>query len=500
MLANVVSGQLSGCPLYGCTPSGSFSLNKVVISPDIKVAWTAQIDNSSHTSNIDNGCVSNGNNLVCPTSNGYVSLDPTNGKELWRTKNLLRPTLPILDIYGDVIGCDGPSLVKIDSDGRLEPIIHLDLPLDSIYSLNLMTESNALVIVSRSGMVVAYLTNGVPLASLQLNGTSDGQKGTFHPIASPVISGQRVYVLTEFSPASTNGRKKNLKDIRLYALDITDSITDRIHAAWFMDIQKELIHFQEPKKTETNINLKLFMKYNNLEKHVLRDGQLNATFRITNIKHEASFLSEKCRTMFSSVLIESDIVYVSLSSTRNSYKASDKSCVPILIAINDTVTQGQILFKNLTSISHLASVPFTSRSPGSPGSNLYDNQLISHNIIWGNNETHFLAFDSKTGRLVLEIDVSQLFKTRANVTSNLIVSISNDSYTLTFGVATNFEMPKYFLTAIAYDLKIKTHKVLYKVECTAEVTGQIISTIDGNGVQMMTSSPSGYVTAFKKQL
>ena len=47
---------------------------------------------------------------------------------------------------------------------------------------------------------VYFLLDGTPLASVALQGSVERSNGTFLPVAPAVVNGNRVYVLTEFSP------------------------------------------------------------------------------------------------------------------------------------------------------------------------------------------------------------------------------------------------------------------------------------------------------------
>lgn len=56
---------------------------------------------------------------------GYISIDVASGNLMWRDAILTFPVLPIMDIYGDVIGSDGHSLLMYMDDGSLKPVIHM---------------------------------------------------------------------------------------------------------------------------------------------------------------------------------------------------------------------------------------------------------------------------------------------------------------------------------------------------------------------------------------
>ena len=67
-----------------------------------------------------------------------MALIPDNGTVAWYGDSLRRPTLPIMDIYGDVIGTDGHSLVMYDSDGKIvKPQISLGENLYPTYRYDL---------------------------------------------------------------------------------------------------------------------------------------------------------------------------------------------------------------------------------------------------------------------------------------------------------------------------------------------------------------------------
>lgn len=56
---------------------------------------------------------------------GYVSLNVDNGSLVWSDKVLNHPSLPIMDVYGDIVGTDGRKLVMYEVDGTLvKPIVN----------------------------------------------------------------------------------------------------------------------------------------------------------------------------------------------------------------------------------------------------------------------------------------------------------------------------------------------------------------------------------------
>ena len=61
------------------------------------------------------------------TSRGYVSLDPENGQILWNYTTKSAPYLPVMDIFGDVIGMDKDRLYYVGADGKAEHPINIEI-------------------------------------------------------------------------------------------------------------------------------------------------------------------------------------------------------------------------------------------------------------------------------------------------------------------------------------------------------------------------------------
>lgn len=228
---------IDGCPMFGCRPSGSFSLYLQVPKENVSVKWMSDFALDPVPNAL--GCVSDSVSIICPSNGpfsedkGYVSLFTENGTLRWRDRKLHFPTLPLLDNNGDVTGSDGKKLVHYDSDGKNYPSI----PCDGLYPLFNMAlvGDSYLLLVSANGFIVVRQTNGVPVGSLTLNATYDGVNGSYLPIAQPVINKQRFYLLTEFSALENKHLKFGaVKSRRLYAIDVCQSISDRIKVAWYM--------------------------------------------------------------------------------------------------------------------------------------------------------------------------------------------------------------------------------------------------------------------------
>ncbi|XP_052103433.1 uncharacterized protein LOC127736908 [Mytilus californianus] len=246
---------ISGCPAYGCRPSGTFSFLLQLPSSKPKVTWNTTFGPVWNSL----GCVGNINNIVCPYRGlriqGYVAIDKSTGKQIWYGDALWNPTLPVMDIQGGIIGTDGHNLVKYEANGTQDkPSIPIAPFLYPVFSVQL-TEND-----------------GIPVASLPLPGTFDQVKGKFIPVSTPVIVENRVYVLTEFKPTSDTEAKPNVVRIqRLYAIDVFLRMVDRLHISWYFDFEIETDILAKHKNGDTLIfDLKQSKQLNENNEKVLR--------------------------------------------------------------------------------------------------------------------------------------------------------------------------------------------------------------------------------------
>lgn len=82
-----------------------------------------------------------------------------------------------------------------------------------------------------------FLIDGIPHASIWLNDTVGGVKGTFIPLNIPTInssSSERLYILTVFRPHKLP-QNNSFSHMRLYAIDITGNMAYRIQTIWYYD-------------------------------------------------------------------------------------------------------------------------------------------------------------------------------------------------------------------------------------------------------------------------
>ncbi|XP_062603981.1 uncharacterized protein LOC134265786 [Saccostrea cucullata] len=226
---------VESCPMYGCRPSGTFSYD-LDITVNVSLAWPKPFKQSSSKDLL--GCVGNEELIVCQgdgqTHRGYISLSVQNGSLVWYDKVLYRPTLPIMDIYGDIVGTDGNKLVKYEADGTLEKPVINEENLSPVYSIT-FSDNNIFAIVSKLGMLVTVESNGVPHSFIEFRGWEERMNGTFIPIAPPVVSGHRIYILTAFRP---DGKKSTLSMQRLYAIDIFNVLSGKLKIAWYFNFER----------------------------------------------------------------------------------------------------------------------------------------------------------------------------------------------------------------------------------------------------------------------
>ena len=76
----------------------------------------------------------------------------------------------------------------------------------------------------------------MPHASLWLNDTVNGMAGTFIPLGNPAVTGSRVYVLAAFRPHGKGRPTSSSVHLRLLAVEIVRSITERIRVVWQHDL------------------------------------------------------------------------------------------------------------------------------------------------------------------------------------------------------------------------------------------------------------------------
>uniref|UniRef100_K1QTC3 Uncharacterized protein n=1 Tax=Magallana gigas TaxID=29159 RepID=K1QTC3_MAGGI len=221
--------------MFGCRPSGTFSYD-LDVTNNVSLAWPRPFRQAESPDTL--GCLGNQELVVCQgdgrINRGYVSLNVDNGSLVWSDKVLNHPSLPIMDVYGDIVGTDGRKLVMYEVDGTLvKPIVN-EKNLSPVYSIT-FSDNNIFAIVSKKGLLVTVESNGVPHAFMDFRGSEERMNGTFIPIAPPVVNGHRIYMLTAFRP---DNNKSELSMRRLYAVDIFNVLSGKLKVAWYYNFEK----------------------------------------------------------------------------------------------------------------------------------------------------------------------------------------------------------------------------------------------------------------------
>lgn len=415
-VGKVYTASVDSCPMYGCRPSGTFSYTLKMTS-NVGMAWPRSFIQGPLTNSL--GCAANNVNIVCQAKGlqheGYTTLNPDTGMASWYGDVLKKPTLPLMDISGDVIGTDGHNLVMFEPDGKIvKPQINLQDKLYPTYSLAVSEETGIIAIVSRQGLLVTYESNGVPHAAIQFRAEEQRTNGTFLPVAPPVVSGHRIYILTEFRPDYDTQEPNILGMQRLFAIDMKNALDGRLEIAWVYNFE--------------NLDPVLPLVGEN---HQEKRGTPEET-RVDSTYGPAPQIMVNSNT---------NMVYVNLPPPEGATNAPH-----LLWGFKDEVngTSPNLIFKIPQSLSNFAMFESNSGDTGADKLKRKDNSLkLSKNAgeasIWGVsiNKKQILKLSPKDGAVVEQINLdSVLNMTSSTVTSKLIVARSSESSPdiLIFGV------------------------------------------------------------------
>lgn len=232
----------SGCPQYGCLTWGSFSLSGPVPASNGAVKWSSPLEsvNVSNGAVSQRGCISNQDFVVCTTHRGYTAFDPSNGDQLWAyNSSMTSPYLPLMDIYGDVIGSDPRRMVYVSNDGKPKNPIPTKV-IDPAYGL--VVSNNSILLLAgthtETAQLFTYGTDGIIDAAYELRGSWERMNGTFVVCSQPIIAGSRAYLVTKFVPNGTEpARTANW--LRLFAVDLLQQLAPRIRTAWYANFEME---------------------------------------------------------------------------------------------------------------------------------------------------------------------------------------------------------------------------------------------------------------------
>ncbi|XP_052770889.1 uncharacterized protein LOC128210576 [Mya arenaria] len=384
---------VDGCPIWGCRPSGSFSLYLKVPRENASISWISELTMDPVPNPL--GCVADSVNIVCQSNGpfkedkGYVSLFVQNGTVHWRDRVLHFPTLPLLDNYGDVTGSDGRNLVHYDADGKTYPIINC-CGLVPTFSMQLVGTQYLLLFGEQGGLVVRE-TDAIPVAVIFLHDTIQNTNGTFLPISQPVVSGQRFYLLTEFVPEKDSYDPTVLNLQRLYAIDVHTRLANIMTVAWFYNFEME------------DQNLKFERANNNKSRIVKRKEHLK---RITdNLNSKQNLMWDYSSN---SVFVTLPPPYMSTSKSLNTFW--------IFQDMNDTIKR--TFHSDSLHVTHMATFePDSYMSPDTSGGNAY---------IWVSTEDGMLLKLEANGVVDQCIDLNKLCNASVEISTKIMLTREED--------------------------------------------------------------------------
>ena len=419
MVRATVGLFIEGCPLYGCRPSGTFSMYLNITRINASIAWESSFSFDPVPEPL--GCVADDVNIICqsngklPDDTGYVSLNALTGGIQWRDKLLKFPTLPLLDNYGDVTGSDGTRLVHYDADGKTYPVIPCE-GLKPLISLQLVG-TDFLLLISGSGLIVARATNGVPVGYIKLDYVIDGLNGTFIPVSRPVVNGNRFYVLTTFTSSVDTLVDANLQ--RLFAIDIHHTLDKRITIAWFYDFPP-MYGKSEVKSKGKNVrkSLPFGPTYDYESQVLLWDG----------VEH---------------------VVYVNLAPKLDNHETKkDQPQGCLFWAIRDSGNQPSLSYCNKMAVKHMTKFE---ANDGTGGENAFN----KNELLWIFTNDGYLRGLGGNGTVVKSLNLNTIFGTTINITSKVVLAKADDNGPETLIFA--FEAQRMSQNIFSRSLKIATN-------------------------------------------
>lgn len=362
---------------------------------------------------------------------GYVGVNSQTGQAEWRDDVLRDPTLPIMDRNGNIIGSDGFELVRYTADGQtLQPEVHLNPSLYPIYSLT-VSSTGLILIVSKSGQVATYDTDGMQISFMWLNGTVERFGGTFIPMAQPVLHGSRAYILTQFRPF--NIKPPDLGMQRLYAIDIINDIVPRLEVAWVYNFEREISN-QPHSNLMQILSRKSFVENFEVEEEPYPDKNLERPqfkFGRTDIRNYKNLSGSSDANLLNSDpepvrLIEANplLLYNADLSTIYVNLPPPDPILPRysnLWALKDQQDNPDRMFRIFANISKMAM--YESRG-SSVGIAKRRNEKSGLHFIWaiGADGETVLKLSPFEGTILDSLNISALVKTPAVVTSDLMVT------------------------------------------------------------------------------
>ena len=248
--------------------------------------------------------------------------------------------------------------------------------------------------------------DGIPHASIWLNDTVDGVKGTFIPLNTPVLntsSSERLYILTVFRPFKSSQNNSFSQDpyMRLYAIDVTGEMAYRIHMTWYYDFTLPSASIPYTKSQVTNCTI--FYPPNSLTP----DHKDN---------------SENVTMLPADILVQGDAVLATLNYVDT--KSGDSHC--LFLAVSNLGKNYSINFSKDT-VQHCHGMAYNSekstlyaQDSGFPNKQLLVWIHVFDPITEGSS---LLLTDMYSGDITKNISLSSLMgKANVNITSRMLIA------------------------------------------------------------------------------
>lgn len=222
VVADTVSLANTSCPITHCDRALSGQMAVSGITGSVKQEWKY----SQNGVGLGLGATTASNFIAVSfsTASPYVRALNANGTVKWTSESQIGNTqksAPLIDASDNVYIADDNYFVKFNKDGGV--VWKKANPARSApFSFN-VTDEGLLVGAGQTGPIwLASQSTGQVVAQKTLTDTIAGKTGTFVTVNSPTVSGNRIYVVTQFSANKNYGR--------LYALDTAGG---NIQIAWY---------------------------------------------------------------------------------------------------------------------------------------------------------------------------------------------------------------------------------------------------------------------------
>lgn len=252
---------------------------------------------------------------------------------------------------------------------------------------------------------------------------------------------------------------------RLYAIDVILRMVDRLHIAWVINFE-----FEIPRQTQNHGNVNFFDQDD-------RDELNDVT-------------SVPPRVMVTS---DTDTVYVSLPAPGSNAGSGNKFWA---IKDNQTSSKPEILFKKDYALTSIATYEIGSNGQHSEERKrdgkwtnfgpIWDTtkrsmKEINASSVWGvlNNKEVILKISPLSGNIIKSLNVSQILKSKAMITSDLMVTRNDDSDVdhLVFTV-TLVNGPSSAFTSLLRSLGMsKSNNKNYVIQMKGETLSWIVPTV-----------------------